>query len=62
VTKKKKFSNACNLQAELFDPRLPEDKVKVINALRMGTVNKIFLEFEKSFWDQQNPGAIAIKL
>ncbi len=54
---KKQVGNNCNSQAELFDPELPEDKVEVIDTVQMGTVNKIFLEFESPFWDLENPGA-----
>ena len=43
-------------QSGLFVPELPEDKVEVIKTLKMGTVNKIFLEFEEPFWDLENPG------
>jgi hypothetical protein len=43
-------------QSGLFVPQLPEDKVKVINALKYGTTDKIFLEFEKPFWDMEDPG------
>jgi spermine oxidase len=39
-------------QSDLFDPQLPEPKVKVINALKFGTTDKIFLEFEKPFWNE----------
>ena len=41
---------------KLFNPALDEDKVTTINAFKMGTVNKIFLEFEKPFWNKKNPG------
>ncbi len=58
---KKKLSNNCHLQAELFEPQLHKEKVEVINALRMGTVNKIFLEFESPFWEMENPGPLVIK-
>jgi spermine oxidase len=43
-------------QSGLFVPALPADKVKVIENLKMGTVNKIFLEFETPFWDLENAG------
>ncbi|KAL4858489.1 Spermine oxidase [Chlorella vulgaris] len=32
----------------LFDPPLPADKVAAISSLRIGTVDKVFLEFENS--------------
>ena len=34
---------------ELFEPELPTTKVEVIETLKMGTVNKIFLDFEVPF-------------
>lgn len=37
---------------ELFDPSLPDKKVKVIQNYAFGAVGKIFLEFEKPFWPQ----------
>jgi len=40
----------------LFVPSLPSSKAEVINTLRFGTVNKIFLEFETPFWDPKNAG------
>lgn len=43
-------------QSGLFVPALPSFKVEVIDTLKYGTVNKIFLEFEKPFWDLTNPG------
>jgi len=41
---------------ELFEPELPKTKVDVIETLKMGTVNKIFLEFAEPFWDTTDPG------
>ena len=43
-------------QSGLFVPSLPEEKVKVIDTLKFGTTDKIFLEFEKPFWDEKDPG------
>ena len=40
----------------LFNPKLDKKKVETISAFKMGTVNKIFLEFEKPFWNKTNPG------
>ncbi|XP_068114123.1 peroxisomal N(1)-acetyl-spermine/spermidine oxidase-like [Hyperolius riggenbachi] len=37
--------------ADLFNPPLPESKLHAIKSLGFGTVNKIFLEFEKPFWE-----------
>lgn len=34
----------------LFTPNLPEKKIKAINAIGYGTLDKIFLEFDKPFW------------
>ena len=45
-----------NHHVDLFEPELPTTKVEVIETLKMGTVNKIFLEFEQPFWDVDNPG------
>ena len=42
--------------AELFNPALDPARVKTLGAFKMGTVNKIFLQFEKPFWDESNPG------
>jgi hypothetical protein len=40
----------------MFVPSLPADKVKVIEHLKMGTMNKIFLQFAEPFWDLKEPG------
>lgn len=34
----------------MFSPELPRLKINAIQGLSIGTVNKIFLEFEKPFW------------
>jgi len=36
--------------AALFQPALPQSKLSAIKRLGFGTVNKIYLEFEKPFW------------
>lgn len=38
----------CHLN--LFEPILPSRKIDTIDGLSIGTVNKIFIEFEKPFW------------
>jgi hypothetical protein len=43
----------------LFLPRLPEDKASAVKRLGFGTVNKIYLEFENSFWEE-NCGGIQL--
>lgn len=35
----------------LFDPILPSEKFDCIEGLSIGTVDKIFVEFEKPFWN-----------
>lgn len=35
---------------KLFTPKLPDIKVSSIENMRMGTLNKIFLEFDEPFW------------
>lgn len=39
----------------LFKPPLPPTKIKLIDSIGFGTVNKIILQFEKPFWNN-NPG------
>jgi len=36
-----------------FDPPLPDNKQKAIQRLGMGTLDKVYLLFNKPFWDQQ---------
>ena len=38
--------------ASMFIPPLPEDKTSAIDRMGFGTVNKIFLEYERPFWDK----------
>ena len=40
----------------MFKPLLPNDKLAVIHRMGFGTVNKIFLEFEKPWWDKDSNG------
>ena len=35
----------------MFRPALPADKQRAINTLGFGTVDKIFLRYEKPFWE-----------
>jgi monoamine oxidase len=35
-----------------FDPPLPQEKQNAVNSLGIGTMNKVFLRFEESFWDE----------
>jgi len=36
-----------------FNPALPAAKLKAIKNLKMGLLNKLFLEFPKVFWDEK---------
>ncbi|KAL9704262.1 hypothetical protein quinque_007780 [Culex quinquefasciatus] len=40
----------------LFTPKLPPIKVNAIQGLSIGTVNKLFLEFDKPFWPKDWQG------
>lgn len=46
----------------LFTPPLPVAKRRLIKRMGFGTVNKIFLKFERPFWNKQNEDSIGIKL
>lgn len=37
---------------QLFNPSLPSKKISAIEGLVLGTVDKIYLEFEKPFWNE----------
>ncbi len=36
-----------------FIPELPDDKVKSMNALGIAKMDKLILEFEQAFWDDE---------
>lgn len=40
----------------LFTPSLPQIKINAIEGLSIGVVDKIFLEFEKPFWNEEWAG------
>ncbi len=40
----------------LFEPALPERKLEAIRKLEIGSVDKIFLEFEDAWWAQEDIG------
>lgn len=40
----------------LFEPFLPNEKIKTIDGLMIGTVDKIFIEFEAPFWPEEWEG------
>lgn len=40
----------------LFEPSLPSGIAQAISVLKIGTTDKIFLEFEKPFWNPKEPG------
>lgn len=40
----------------LFEPMLPDDKVRAIGAHKLGTVAKMFVEFEHAFWPNEWSG------
>ncbi|NXO04834.1 PAOX oxidase, partial [Rhinopomastus cyanomelas] len=46
------FLKECH--QDFFQPPLPEQKAEAIRRLGFGTNNKIFLEFEKPFWEPQH--------
>ncbi|KAL1501375.1 hypothetical protein ABEB36_006705 [Hypothenemus hampei] len=37
----------------LFDPKLPQDKVTLINNIAIGTCHKILLKFSQKWWDNE---------
>lgn len=40
----------------LFSPQLPQLKINAIEGLSIGSVDKIFVEFERPFWDKEWAG------
>lgn len=40
----------------LFEPHLPADKINSINGMSIGTVDKIYVEFDQAFWDEDWEG------
>lgn len=45
-----------NLNSGFFDFQLPDKKIQIVKALGFGTINKIFLHFEKPFWNDNVKG------
>lgn len=43
---------------DLFENQLPESKMQVIRDLGFGTVDKIYLEFDRPFWDAECAGIV----
>jgi hypothetical protein len=50
----KKFSSS------LFLPKLPKNKLKMIDSIGFGNLQKVFLIFEKSFWPENMTSLIAL--
>ena len=40
----------------MFQPTLPKNKIEIIEQLEFGLMDKIFLEFDETFWDSTEPG------
>ncbi|XP_027194444.2 spermine oxidase-like isoform X1 [Dermatophagoides pteronyssinus] len=45
-----------NLKNDFFSFDFPKEKRQIINAIGFGTINKIFLEFDQPFWNDQVKG------
>lgn len=46
----------------MFDPQLPLMKCNAIEGLSIGTVDKIFVEWDEPFWPKDWPGKSAVIL
>lgn len=47
---------------ELFNPKLPADKMEVITSLGFGSLIKIFLVYEKRFWEEDGYNTVFVPL
>lgn len=47
-------------QSTLFSPELPFSKRNVIDGFKLGTVNKIYIEFDEPFWSENWAGFVCL--